>query len=548
VKWFLDRKIGTKQILAFGIVVVLTTFLGAFAFLRLAAVRATTVDMSEHRIPAIQSLSELRAGLMQYRVAEMGYVFTNDPDERDLRISNMETGTGTVKKAEGEFELLIDSPEEKKLYEAIKQDIEQSRTETQTIIGYIKAKKNPDAISEVLGNALGDFSQAMSDVQAEIALNVKGAHEASKASAQVYRTSQWWILGNLIAVIAVSVLRVVATTRLIAGPVREVGEVLGRIAAGDITGKDLAVRSADEIGELARNINLMQRNLREMIASISNGAEQIAAASEEFSATSQQITMNSEETSAQANGVSAATEEVNRNLQTVASSTEEMSASIGEIAKNATEAAKVAGEAMKAAVQTNATVTKLGESSGKISQVIKVITSIAQQTNLLALNATIEAARAGEAGKGFAVVANEVKELAKQTAKATEDISLRIAATQTDTKGAVDAIATISGVIGRVNDISATIASAVEEQSATTSEMSRNVAEAAKGSGEVARHITGMAQAAQSTLTSTSGSKKAAQQLAQMSTQLRGLVEQFRVESREEQANQEEPAKVVVSG
>jgi len=400
VKWFLNRKIQTKQILAFGAVVALTAFLGVFALLKLAAVRATTVDMSVHRIPAIQSLSELRAGLMQYRVAEMGFVFTSDTDERDLRIANREAAMSSVGKAETQFQPLIDGLEEKKLYEAIKQDIEQTKAESLTIINYAQSKKDTEAMAEVLGNALGDFSQTMSDVQAEMDLKVKGAGEASKASATVYRASRWWILGTLIAVVVLSVLMVMITTRLIAGPIREVGEVLGRIAIGDVTGKDLEVRSTDEIGELTRNINLMQHSLREMIASISKGAEQIGVASEEFSVASQQITANSEETSTQANVVSAATEQVNRNLQTVATSTEEMSASIGEIAKNATEAANVAGEALKAAAETNATVTKLGLSSGEIGQVIKVITSIAQQTNLLALNATIEAARAGDAVAG----------------------------------------------------------------------------------------------------------------------------------------------------
>jgi methyl-accepting chemotaxis protein len=172
---------------------------------------------------------------------------------------------------------------------------------------------------------------------------------------------------------------------------------------------------------------------------------------------------------------------------------------------------------------------KLGESSIEIGQVIKVITSIAQQTNLLALNATIEAARAGEAGKGFAVVANEVKELAKETAKATEDISRKIEAIQTDTKAAVEAIGTISGVIHQINDISSTIATAVEEQNATTNEMSRNVSEAAQGSGEITSNIAGVAQAAESTSRGAGDTQKASQQLVETSAELRRLVEQFKI-------------------
>ena len=303
------------------------------------------------------------------------------------------------------------------------------------------------------------------------------------------------------------------------------------IAAGDLTGEEVAANSNDELSDLATAMNKMQGNLVKMIVAVAENAQQVANASEEFSAVSQQISTNSEETTAQANIVSTATEQVNRNLQTVATGAEEMSSTIQDIAKNATESARVSGEAVRTAQITNDTISKLGVSSAEIGQVIKVITSIAQQTNLLALNATIEAARAGEAGKGFAVVANEVKELAKQTAKATEDISQKIAAIQSDTKGAVDAIATIGAVINQISDISSTIATAVEEQSATTNEMSRNVTEAAKGSNEITQNIAGVSQAAQGTSSSAHESMKAAQQLAQMSTQLRGLVEQFKVTS-----------------
>jgi methyl-accepting chemotaxis protein len=199
--------------------------------------------------------------------------------------------------------------------------------------------------------------------------------------------------------------------------------------------------------------------------------------------------------------VAAASDDLNKNLQTVATATEEMGASIKDIAKNSSEALPRFPTQQCVANKTNQTVTKPGQSSAEIGEVIKVITSIAQQTNLLVLNATIEAARAGEARKDFAVVANEVKELAKETARATEDVSRKIETIQTDTKEAVEAIGTISGIINQINDISAIVASAVEEQNATTKEMTRNVSDAARGSGEISKYIAGVADAAQSTRT-----------------------------------------------
>ena len=253
----------------------------------------------------------------------------------------------------------------------------------------------------------------------------------------------------------------------------------------------------------------------------------LATSSDALSAVSQQMQANSEETATQANVVSAASEEVSSTMQSVAAGTEEMNMSIQEISRNTAEASKVASKAVDVADETNRTISKLGESSAEIGKVIKVITSIAQQTNLLALNATIEAARAGEAGKGFAVVANEVKELAKATAKATEEIGQKIEAIQSDTKGAVTAISQIGGIINQINSIQTTIASAVEEQTATTKEIARNISEAAKGGSEIANNITGVAEAAKNTASGAAETQKAAQALTRLSADLRTVAQQL---------------------
>nr|WP_255643607.1 methyl-accepting chemotaxis protein [Actinoplanes polyasparticus] len=316
--------------------------------------------------------------------------------------------------------------------------------------------------------------------------------------------------------------------RRIVGSLSKVTVVCDGLADGDLT-RTTGLTTADEPGRMGRSLDTAMTRLRATVATIEASAASLSGASDRMTDTTTRIASTAEETSVQAQAVSAAAEQVSRSVDSVSAGGEQMGASIREISQNAAEAARVASEAVAVTATTSATMGKLGESSAEIGNVIKTITSIAEQTNLLALNATIEAARAGDAGKGFAVVASEVKDLAQETARATEDISKRVEAIQADTSGAVAAIEEISVVIERISDFQTTIASAVEEQTATTAEMNRSVTEAAAGSGEIAENITGVAEAARLTSQSVAETQEATADLARMSSELRSVVSAFRV-------------------
>ncbi|WP_285611544.1 methyl-accepting chemotaxis protein [Actinokineospora globicatena] len=373
------------------------------------------------------------------------------------------------------------------------------------------------------GPALDDLSAALVEMQ-QVELAAVSAEVADAAAASdTARYTTLVLLGSgLLLALLVGWLIIRGITR----SVRGVSSVLESVAHGDLTRK-VDVRSSDEVGVMAAALNTATASMHDTVTAITDGIQSLEGATQDMATIAGRVSDSTDETSAQAGVVSAAAEQVALNVQTVATGADEMSASIREIAQSANEAAGVAGQAVSVAAATNSTVAKLGESSMEIGNVVKVITSIAEQTNLLALNATIEAARAGDAGKGFAVVANEVKELAQETAKATEDISRRVEMIQADTSNAVNAIDEISEIIGRINDFQLTIASAVEEQTATTTEMNRNVGEAAAGVSEIAANIAGVADGATTATTSIGESNLAVETLTRLSAQLQDQVNRF---------------------
>jgi methyl-accepting chemotaxis protein len=371
-----------------------------------------------------------------------------------------------------------------------------------------------------------DLHQMLADLTDVMQAEASSAAEDASLEASRVRAMQLWFT---IAVFAGLFYAARLVARSITRPLGELVVGLEALADADLTA-GVHVEGKDEVAQLGTSFNRAVDDLSTVVRRIRESAWTLATSSEELSATSTQMGASAEETSAQANAVSAAAEQVSANVNTVAASAEEMSASIHEIAASANEAAAVAAQAVQTASATNDTVRQLGDSSAEIGEVIKVITSIAEQTNLLALNATIEAARAGDAGKGFAVVANEVKELAKETASATEEIGQKIVAIQGDAQAAMTAIDTISDVITRINDIQGTIASAVEQQTATTNEITRHVTEAAGGAGEIAANVTGVAQAAQDTSSGASSVQAAAQDLARLAEELNLTVSRFVVE------------------
>ena len=388
------------------------------------------------------------------------------------------------------------------------------------------ADTDQEAFQAAFEAASDALSSAIDSLEAEEALVAQVAEDLSVTSAADAQSAVIMNIVTLGAGLVVSIALAVVAASLIRRQVTGVRSVADALAQGDFTVSS-GVDSKDEIGQMGKALDSATATLRETMAGVANSAVQVASATHVLADANAQVSAGSAEVSARAQVVSNSAQEISRNLAGVSAGSEEMTASIREIAHSTAEAARVGQQAVDAAKAANDQIARLGVSSQEIGNVVKVITTIAEQTNLLALNATIEAARAGEAGKGFAVVAGEVGELARETARATEDIAKRVETIQTDAQGAVSVIGQIEEVVQRINEFQSTIASAIEEQTATTNEMVRNVADAASGSNGIAADIEGVATSAGQSAAVMSSVSASVDELNALSQELRGRVASF---------------------
>ena len=403
-------------------------------------------------------------------------------------------------------------------------------------------------------STLEDMQSAVSDKVGEFSGTLKETQTSTASSALIQA-----LVGAFFAIL-ITIFVPIFSRRVLFSPLDRLIAVMAPLAKGDWSAVVTGADRTDEIGEMARAVEIFKTNgieaeklraeqvkaqkkqlerAEKMEAAVTGFdkvigeiIETVSSASTELQATAQTLSATAEETSRQSNSVAAASEQMTQNVQTVASATEELSASIKGISEQVNMSAQIAEDAATQAGETTAKVKILSQAAQKIGTVVTIISDIASQTNLLALNATIEAARAGEAGKGFAVVASEVKSLAAQTAKATDEITDLIREIQQSTGASAQAIQGITETIKKVNDISTAIATAVGEQGAATQEISQNVQQAAAGTQEVSSNIAGVTRASQDTSTGSTQVLSAADELAKNSVRLKRDVSSFLAEVR----------------
>ena len=519
--------IGRRLAAGFALVVVLMTAIGFVSYTNTQAL-VDNSDWVEHTHEVLDRTDAITSALKDAETGQRGYLITGVG-------SYLEPYTAAQAALADAFtqvrELTADNAEQQARLDELEPLVQAKFAEMQQTID-VRDEEGLEAAQEIVltdqGKAVMDQIRGIIDeiVGAERDLLAERAASADRSAA----TTSVAVLGGTSAVVVIVIVLALFLTRSITRPVNSLTARLREIADGD---GDLTQRvddsRRDEIGALAVVFNRFVGNIATLVRQIGESAATSSAAAQELSVIAAEMTRQSSDAAQQASMAAAAAEQVSSSVQTVAAASEQMGASIHEIARSASDASSAGQTAVASTDDANTTIGRLGESSAAIGGVVALINTIAQQTNLLALNATIEAARAGEAGKGFAVVAGEVKELAQETAKATEEITSRISQIQSDVDTAVAAISTTTTVIGQVNDHQSSIAGAVEEQSATTTAMAASVSEAAVGASTIAENVLSIAGTSQTMVGTIDQVRSSADELARSAQHLDELVGRFKV-------------------
>jgi methyl-accepting chemotaxis protein len=520
-------RLPVKLGVGFFLVLGLAAVLGVVALVQVRSLRQAAGDLANDQVVSARLLGAIDAANGQFRVAQLQEVIADDAAAQQTERQTMQQEAGSLESAMQQYQPLVDGAAEEEQYEQLSTTWRASKELSTRISALAATDRDDEALRLIRTEGLTLNDQVQDIIAAMVESGTVGAHTADKDAAATGNTAQVVITGILAGALLLGACIAVLISRSVTGPVAKVLHTLREMIGGDLRVR-VDYTGRDEIGEISTAVNELASTTAEAMRATGDSATELSAASDRLKATAARIAQTAEESSREAESVSSTAAQVSDSVTTMAAGGEQMGASIMEIARTASQAAELGSSAVADVRTATTTMATLNASSAQIGDVVKVITAIAEQTNLLALNATIEAARAGELGKGFAVVASEVKDLAQETARATQSIIGQVEAIQQASSAANEVIESIRGVIEQINAFQTTVSAAVEEQTATTQEMNRSISDASEGSAQIAANIATVAQAAEATSAEVAEAEAAAQHLTDMSNRLLTLVGRFR--------------------